>query len=1398
MTLDLRNTPATKSDQDAHPYADRWHWLQRAYTRLNLLTHHLLGFCVKLLVLFYLLFCILCLVLRYVMLPNIGNYKADIEQVLGNAVGRPVSIAHISASWEGLRPNLQLQQVAIHDQQGNNALVLPSVNATVSWVSVFLGQVRFYNLEINQPELELQRTADGKIYIAGLLMDTSKKGDARGLNWLLIQRQVNIKNGLVRWTDQQRSAPLLTLSNVNFVMQNQWQQHKFSFTANPPDNLAGPLDVRAHFSHQPFSDNISDYRQWSGQIFADFSKTDLAAWKSYLDYPLNLAQGVGSVRAWLTFDQANIVDFTADLKLTDVKTQLRSDLQTLDLVSVSGRISAQEIAAPGNSLLYGQPETRYAASGHQMSLTNFTFETRAGMRLPPTNLTEKYLPASKAGAQQLQISTQFLDLNVLANLIEHFPMPKEYVAMLKNFEPAGQLSDFSIKVQGAYPKLEHYEVKGVFANLTMKPQAARAAQSDAVALPAIPGFINLSGSIDSNEKKGTVQIGSANLVLQLSDYFSEPEMQFDRFDMQAGWEFKSHNQLQVNLARLDLTQQEMQAHFSGTHLITVGQEKSQAPGVLDLSGSIKHFNVQKLNQFLPRATDPDLHSWLTGGIEEGVLDDVSVRIKGNLAEFPFVKKGLLDQNIFYVGGKITDGKINYLPGVLGKDNVNPYWPELSKIQGKIIFDRESMEIDADSGETAGVPVAKVKAVIPDLLSADAKLIIDGTAGGPAQTMLHYLSVSPVLEWIGNFTQDTRASGNLKLKLKLDLPLSHMQDSKVTGSVQMGGNDIALIRNLPLLTQVGGHIDFNERGLSLNGLRAGFLGGTIGVIGGTQKDGVIRIKADGQMTGEGVRKAYPQAELKRLLARIDGTTPFSCIIQVRNKQTEVWVDSSLQGMALRLPVPLNKAMADSMPLHFEMTALAPALSPVTNTRSVEQNEIKLTVGKMLNARYLLQKSAENSPRRVVSGGIGINVPAPVPDSGLSAYLELASLNIEELQALMPDKSAAAEPTRGSESRITDSSHAEIDLAQYLELDELAARSTELTLMGKKLDQVVFGASRNNGVWQANIDSKQITGYLTWNNADHGLGNATARLSSLIIPDSASSDVVDLLQNKNIHTSIPGLDVVAENVELFGKKLGKLELLAKNVNTASEQSGNEWQIEKLNLINPDGELTAQGKWTTGPSSSNSRSNASKNQTTLKYQLDLINAGKMLERFGYAHVIVGGKGKLTGEVNWAGSPYSLDVPTLSGKIQLDLQSGQFLKVEPGAAKLLAVLNLQALPRRLMLDFRDVFSEGFAFDGITGDALIEKGVLKTDNMKMRSVSATVLLSGTADIAGETQNLHVVVVPEVNAGAASIVYGLAVNPVIGLGTFLAQLFLRAPLMRAFTFEYQVTGPWKEPNVVKL
>jgi uncharacterized protein YhdP len=336
--------------------------------------------------------------------------------------------------------------------------------------------------------------------------------------------------------------------------------------------------------------------------------------------------------------------------------------------------------------------------------------------------------------------------------------------------------------------------------------------------------------------------------------------------------------------------------------------------------------------------------------------------------------------------------------------------------------------------------------------------------------------------------------------------------------------------------------------------------------------------------------------------------------------------------------------------------------------------------------------------------------------------------------------------------------------------------------------VVGASHQKNVWQANIDARQIAGHITWNEqAGQAMGKVTARLASLNIPASSAAEVKDLLENdKSAAANIPALDIVAERFELFNKQFGRLELLASN---AKALAGREWRIDKLALTNPDGALNATGRWITRDGKSN---------TGLNFNLDIVDAGRLLDRLGFPGTLARGKGQLSGDIGWAGLPYSLDIPSLSGQIDLDVRNGQFLKQDPGAAKLLGVLSLQALPRLLKLDFHDVFSDGLAFDGITANAKIARGVVTTNNLKMHGLAATVLMDGTADIANESTNLHVVVIPEFNLGTGPLVYGLAINPVIGLGSFLAQWFLRAPVMKALTYQMRVTGPWKAPVITKL
>jgi uncharacterized protein YhdP len=112
-------------------------------------------------------------------------------------------------------------------------------------------------------------------------------------------------------------------------------------------------------------------------------------------------------------------------------------------------------------------------------------------------------------------------------------------------------------------------------------------------------------------------------------------------------------------------------------------------------------------------------------------------------------------------------------------------------------------------------------------------------------------------------------------------------------------------------------------------------------------------------------------------------------------------------------------------------------------------------------------------------------------------------------------------------------------------------------------------------------------------------------------------------------------------------------------------------------------------------------------------------------------------------------------------------------------------------------VFSEGFVFDFVRGDARIERGVLSTNNLQMKGVTAAVLMEGSADIVTETQDIRAVVVPEVNAGTASLI-ATAINPAVGLGTFLAQFILNQPLQSAATQTFHITGTWADPKIDKL
>jgi len=400
------------------------------------------------------------------------------------------------------------------------------------------------------------------------------------------------------------------------------------------------------------------------------------------------------------------------------------------------------------------------------------------------------------------------------------------------------------------------------------------------------------------------------------------------------------------------------------------------------------------------------------------------------------------------------------------------------------------------------------------------------------------------------------------------------------------------------------------------------------------------------------------------------------------------------------------------------------------------------------------------------------------------LALPSINVDEWRQWLSERDPW--PTMGSIDAVPPS-------VQWF------ARTADLTVSGWQFRNAMVDALWRGGNWQARVGADEIDGEITLQASSQTQpdGQVTARLSRLRLNP-------QILQTTNRQQErpkgMPAVDIEVDALRIKDRDWGKVGLLADN--TWVRQGDRwvpSWEVKRLSVRLPEAEFKASGSWKPQASQLSAAALGQWRQTDLTWELSLSDAGKLLTRFGMPGVMRGGDGELQGQLSWLGSPLELDQGSLSGSIRMDLGRGQFLKAEPGIAKLLGVLSLQSLPRRLLLDFRDVFQKGFGFDSVSGNAQVQKGVLVTRDLAMRGPSANVLMEGSVSLVNETQNLEVLVVPELDAGTLSLWAGIT-NPVLGLTTFFAQKVFGDAIADANVRAFKVTGPWQQPEVqaVKL
>ncbi len=1309
--------------------------------------------------------------LHFWIVPRIEDFRPKLENMATQVIGVPVQMGKLAALSTGWMPTFEIHNLALLDPEGRPALTLPKVIFAISVRSVL--NLGVEQLVIDSPTLDIRRTASGEWRIAGLALSQHKATDSAAADWIFSQKEILVRNGSVLWTDEfnplQRDKPALNLNQVSWVLRNTARHHLWRLDATPPNGWGAPFTLMGDLRRGLLSTHAGRVKDWNGQIHAEFLNVDLSQLGPHLPWKVNATQGQGALRMWLDLRQGMVQQATADLVLENAKAQLSPELEALSFKHIEGRVSAK-----------AKPQ------GFDFSTQGLRFDMADGLHWPGGNVSLSYLETDTEGGAQGRFQGDTLDLLALRNIALQLPLPPSARQTLMAHKVSGLVHALSVEWDQKESHSEKtFQIKaanGRFDNFYFEAGKSGSAAEN------WPGIENANISFDMSAEAGQVKASIDKGALQINRLLEDARVPVDKLQAAVKWQYDK-NKLLVPDWQLSLKNADLSADFKG------GWKPSLLPGswgLLDLQGTVQQADAARIHRYLPLSLPQNVRQYVRDSVLKGTLQGVAVKIKGDLKQLPFANP---KEGEFRFAGKVKDVQYAYVPAsdsppAARRGLAESTWPVMNDVNGEILFDRLSFKINGASGKWGNTPFTQIKA---DIANLNGPLVVNvqGESKASANVLLNDLRLSPVNNMLGGALAQASSTGILSSRLKLTLPLATLDKTTLQGNVALSGNDVRIQSALPTFEKAQGNIQFNEAGFNLVGVSAQFLGGPIKLDGGSRKTAPRSTEANpffriqGQASASGLRQAKEFGTLSQLAQHASGSSTYTATLGFKGGHSELSIQSQLQGFALNLPAPLGKRTDDITPFKYE--SLVQSVSPVAPYKA-QRDQLQMSWG-LLSASYL--RDITGAEERVIQGRwqVGEAMAAPAlntNESGVTAVVNLPSFSVDEWTALIsPPKSSSA---------LTSTPNAALDSTTQAYLPtRMTLKANEVTVQGRQLHNVFISGSREGALWRANLDAREFSGYLEYRQSNsQNAGRIYARLARLSLPPSADQTVESLLEDSPV--SIPALDIVVDELELRGKKMGRVEIEAVNADASpnKQPQGREWRLNKLNITTPEASFKASGKWMTA------REGVQQANTEMNFRLDIADAGDLLNRLGTKDALRGGAGKLEGQVQWQGSPMTLHYPSLGGRFNVNMGRGQFLQADPGVAKLLGVLSLQALPRRLLLDFRDVFSAGFAFDTIRGDVLIQQGIASTRNLQMKGVNAVVQMEGSSDIARETQNLRVLILPEVDAGTASLLAGIALNPAIGLSTFLAQLILRQPLSRVNTQEFLVDGTWSDPRVTKV
>ncbi len=854
-----------------------------------------------------------------------------------------------------------------------------------------------------------------------------------------------------------------------------------------------------------------------------------------------------------------------------------------------------------------------------------------------------------------------------------------------------------------------------------------------------PGGTGIEASLNMDQDSGLIDLLSEEVIYNSAGMFRD-SLPIGVLQGQIAW-LKGDSGINVELRQVVLSNLDVLGDVEGQIYVPFDRDLSPQLG---LTVQVYTADVAALGQYLPvRIMKQGTIDWLDRAIVGGIMINAGVVIHGPLRKFPFRHR----EGRFEARLNVVDGILDFADD----------WPRIEEFDAQVLFDGDGMSIQANRAMTLASELRDVSASIESFKAHPPVLAITGKAVGDMSAVVRYVQEPPLLhDMFGDITSGLKASGASVLDLDIHLPLAEGDHTRVSGALSLDHGSLDFTQYDVDLAAVTGTIIFSEQGIQGDDVELVVMGQPAMASVATLGSGDSRFMVFEAQGVSDYRELATRLDYLPIFQYLRGQSDWAADLRVPEGKNDepltLNIKTNLVGTELVVPDPLGKQATVEQQFNLG--------GSIDDTGSRWWFDLG---DNALNGIFDVPNEGD------LRGELHLLGPAQLPESpGIRVAGHMAHFSEPDWFPVIFEEAESTGQAAGSNEA---------------SVNEVAITADTATIFSLDFDDLSVDAQRGGDIWVTKVESKQLAG--TFNVPEEWSLPMSAQLKYWHLPaieDMEEGEAVEVVEDTTDPAELPSAVIDSELFTYGGAPMGTLHL-------QTEQEPFGLRVSKLVIDGRSTVMNAIGSW---------HLIDGQHISTLTASLDIRDMGALLTALGFAATVDKGTGSSEFSLSWAAPLYAPDLALFNGMSELDIDDGKVLDVDPGAGRLLGLFSAQALPRRLLGDFRDL-GTGFAFDNMKGQFTMIDGNAYVDSFLMKGPAADVTMTGRIGLGVEDYDQKLTVFPHVTSslplwGVVAAGGGLGV----GAAVLLVERILKPVIDDVTQIRYSVTGSWDEPVITEI